>query len=1100
MKKIIILAVLFTVLISCTRDAYNQKNADEALSYLNAGWANPPQAARTQVWWHWMNGNVTKHGIRQDLEWMKRIGLGGFQHFDAALSTPTVVDQRLIYMDAGWKDAFAYAAKLADSLGLEMAVASAPGWSSTGGPWVAPKDAMKKLVWRTLTVEGGDISTVLPEPYNTIGAFQNGTAAGRGQVATDIPRYYEDIAVIAVKLPESHISIQELGAKLSASGGSFNIEQLCNGDITDNVLLPSDKKAGFAWLMYEFPEPQIIRSVTYVAGSGRGMGPVLESSDDGIHFKEVCTLLGGSVQQKTVSIPATKAKYFRAKFDNPTAGGWNMFGFGAPARAPQGTDIAEFELFPYSKVNLFEDKAGFSAMANLTKYPTLSDAEESYISLDDVLDITASYKDGKLTWKAPEGTWKIFRFGYSLTGKQNHPAPPEATGLEVDKLDPVAWEKYFRTYLNMYKEAANGMLGQHGVQYVLTDSYEAEQETWTPSMFDEFQTRRGYNLTQWLPVLAGEVLVSPEQSDAFLWDWRKTIGDLITANYDRLTTIAQEEYGMLGRYSESHEAGRVFVVDGMDVKRTAQVPMSAMWVAASWLPNTPDGDIDRTIYCADDKESASVAHIYGQNVAAAESMTAMGQGNYAYSFCPENLKMIADIELSNGINRFIIHESAHQPKDDLVPGLSLGGIGQWFNRHETWAEMANVWVDYMSRSCFMLQAGKNVADILFYYGEDSNVTTEFGRSSANIPLGYEWDYLNPDALLNHISYQDGKLYSDSGTEYQILWMDRNVDYMSVPVLRKMAELAEEGAIIGGKRPKCAASVSDNQDEFQALVKQIWDSGKENVIETDSVTDVLSYAELQPDVVLPQGMKFLHRTMEGAEIYWLNKPSNESEKVEVSFRVSGLKPQVWHPDNGLITDISYEVVDDRTVVTLDMVQDDAQFVVFAQKGQPKELVPVQEKSVALTVESPWTVKFQEKRGAPAEAVFDKLTSYTDSDVFGIKYFSGVASYNNTFTLNRTADKYLINLGNVKNIAEVYVNGQYCGTAWKKPFMVDISAAVKEGANTLEVKVANLWVNRLIGDQQPNCPEKVTFCDSRPYRANDSVIPAGLIGPVHIIAAK
>ena len=370
-------------------------------------------------------------------------------------------------------------------------------------------------------------------------------------------------------------------------------------------------------------------------------------------------------------------------------------------------------------------------------------------------------------------------------------------------------------------------MGARGVQYILTDSYEAECETWTPAMFSEFKSRRGYELTAWMPVLAGEVVGSPEQSDAFLFDWRATLGELLADNYTRMSEIAINDYGMLGRYTESHEGGRAYVGDGMDLKRTAEVPMSAMWITASWLPMTPDGEVDRSTYNADDKESASVAHIYGQNIAAAESMTAPGQGGLAYSYHPGNLKFIADIELSNGINRFVIHESAHQPDDDHVPGLSLGGIGQWFNRHETWAEMAGVWADYLARSSFMLQAGRNVADVLYYYGEDSNVTAQFARVPQTVP-GYQWDYCSPDALINHISFKDGRLVAGSGATYSVLFMDRNVDYMSLPVLRQIADLAKKGAWIGGPRPKHSASLSDDAAEFARLVDNIiGGNGREN---------------------------------------------------------------------------------------------------------------------------------------------------------------------------------------------------------------------------------------------------------------------------------
>ena len=541
-------------------------------------------------------------------------------------------------------------------------------------------------------------------------------------------------------------------------------------------------------------------------------------------------------------------------------------------------------------------------------------------------------------------------------------------------------------------------------------------------MFEEFKTRRGYDMLKWMPVLAGEVIGSPEESDKFLWDWRMNISDLYAANYDLLTEIAQKDYGMLGRYGESHEAGRAFMGDGMDVKRTAQVPMSAMWCAAPWLGRTPDGDYNREVYMADDRESASVAHIYGQNVAAAESMTDIGGPAYAY--CPENLKFVADIELANGINRFVIHESAHQPSDVHVPGLSLGGCGQWFNRHDTWAEMANVWTDYMARSCFMLQAGKNVADILYYYGEDNSVCSEFGRFPS-MPKGYEWDYCNPHALINAINPRNGKLVSKGGTEYEMLLMDRNMEYVSVKVLRRIAELADAGVVISAVKPQYAASLADDKAEFDALVADIFESGRKNVYVDTPIEEVLKSEGLEPDVIMDPDMKYLHRTMKNTEIYWINKAAKDYRSVKLSFRTNGMKPTLWHPDTGLIEDVTYHIDGDRTVVELDMVPDDAVFVVFNGIAEDSYTVPEKKENTVLTVQSPWTVKFQEGRGAPAERVFDKLQCYTQSEEFGIKYFSGVASYNNTIVMEEISGDAVIDLGSVKNIAEVYVNGEYRG---------------------------------------------------------------------------
>lgn len=1092
MNKALLLAALAASMISCGNNGYTRKDSRQSLDYLEKGFDNPPNKARTRVWWHWMNGNISEDGIRKDLEWMKKSGIGGFHHFDAALGSPTVVEKRLIYMHDDWKHAFAYATRLADSLGLEMTIASSPGWSSTGGPWVEAKDAMKKLVWRISRAEGGKhLEIQLPEPFRTTGAFQNGAPAGRGQANTKY-EYYEDIATLAVKVPDSDKSMEQLDAKVTSSGGNFTIAQLTDGDIATSVMLPANGKEN-AWIMFEYPEAQTVRSITFSGFSSA----VLEAGNNGKDFVKVCDLNGGRTAQSTLSVPETKARFFRVSVPAPGPRG-GMFSFGAPAGpAPKGTEITELDLHTYTAVHKAEEKAAYSSTAKLAMQPTPSDGEEEFADPTDVVDVTAFVdKDGKLSWDAPAGNWKIFRFGWSLTGKQNHPAPAEATGLEVDKLDPTAWTKFFRTYFDMYKEASGNMIGQHGIQYILTDSYEAEHQTWTPAMLEEFKNRRGYDMLAWMPVLAGEVIGSPEQSDKFLWDWRINIGDLYAANYDLLTEIAQKEYNMIGRYTESHEAGRAFMGDGMDVKRTATIPMSAMWCTAPWI-QMPDGSVNRQVYMADDRESSSVANIYGQDIAAAESMTAWG--NVAYSYHPANLKAVADLELANGINQFVIHESAHQPSDEYVPGFSLGGIGQWFNRHDSWADMAYAWVDYMSRSSFMLQSGKNVADILWYYGEDNSVCSEFGRFP-EMPSGYEWDYCSPHTLMDAITAKNGKLVSKGGTEYKVLLMDRNMDYISVPVLRTVKKLADKGVIISAKKPKFAASLADDRAEFESLVKDIFESGRKNVYVDTPISEVFAAEKIEPDVIYDTDMKFRHRTMPGAQIYWINKPADDYRTVDVSFRTSGLKPQIWHPDTGVKEDATYRVENGRTVVSMNLVPDDAVFVVFAGKGEDSFTVPKVSEQTVAEMTGPWNVRFQEKRGAPAEATFGHLKSYTESDVSGIRYFSGIATYRHDAELGKVDGRAILDLGKVRDLAEVYVNGKYCGITWKEPYTVDITDALKEGGNDIEVRVANVWVNRIIGDEQPDNPERITFCDSRHYRADSPLNEAGLLGPVKIIEKK
>ena len=583
-----------------------------------------------------MNGNVTKEGIRKDLEWMHRSGIGGFQNFDASLATPQIVENRLTYMTPEWKDAFQFTTKLADSLGLEMAIAGSPGWSESGGPWVKPEDGMKKLVWSEKRVKGGASNISLAKPPAVTGPFQNipkqPGIGGEAEEHGELPAIYKDVAVVAYKLPEADKALSELKPVVTSSGGDFKLAQLTDSDVGVTSMLPADTTTGYGWIQFAFAQPQTIKAITMVGGGDQGPFGLfgefkdtrsLEVSDDGKNFKQVAYIPAGNVLQQTITIPATTAKYFRVTVKSPPApfSFSAITGGGEAPKAPAGTDIAELALHTASRINMFEEKAAFAPATDL--YAKATPATADVVATSNLIDVTDKMNaDGTLNWTAPKGNWNIVRFGYSLLGINNHPASPEATGLEVDKLDPAAIKKYFENYLEQYKNATGGLMGDKGgLQFMITDSWEAGAQNWTGHMLQEFEKRRGYSMIPWMPVLTGHVVKSAEASERFLWDFRKTLSDMVSEyHYDGLTNILQQ-YGMK-RYSESHENGRALIADGMEVKRTAAVPMSAMWT-----PGAIGGGA--TMHEADIRESASVAHIYGQNLVAAESLTAFGPGGNA---------------------------------------------------------------------------------------------------------------------------------------------------------------------------------------------------------------------------------------------------------------------------------------------------------------------------------------------------------------------------------------------------------------------------------------------------------------------------------------
>ena len=981
---------------------------------LQANFLTPPQEARPRVWWHWMDGNITRDGIRKDLEWMHRVGIGGVHCFEAGMSQQPVVQHRLVYMSPEWQDCFRFATKLTDSLGMEMAIASCPGWSNTGGPWVKPEQAMKKLVWSDTIVKGGRrVEVMLPEPQKD-------------------ERFYRDCRVLAVRVGKNDRSMAELGAELTFS---------------------DDDEA--YWLQYELKKPATVKALAINDGHYRSIwaaqkAPVtkhLEASDDGRTFRRVCDIPHGSISRQTILIPPTTARYFRVVFDRK------------PPRTP------ELQLYTVTKINHAEEKAGFASPSDMMDFTTEATAADA-VSLNDIIDLTEHVDAaGRLSWKIPKGRWRILRFGYTLTGKENHPASREATGLEVTKIDRDAFADFLNYYLDTYRQATGGLMGQRGVRYLLIDSYEAGWETWTPRMAEEFQRRRGYDMLPWMPVLTGQIVESAERSEEFLFDWRTTIGELIEeCMYDNAARIAHERG--LQTYFESHENGRLYLVDGMSAKSKADIPMAAMWTV---VPGTQATNSSASMAESDIRESASVAHLYGRKFVACESMTANGHVVGAYTFYPGNLKPTADLELASGVNRFVIHESAHQPVDDKRPGLGLGQYGQWFNRHETWASMAKPWTDYLARSCYLLQQGQNVADILYYYGEDDVVTSLFAHQHPKVPAGFNFDYLNKEALLQLVGFDGECFTTPAGSRYRWLVVSDKCRHMSQAVQQKLDSLRQLGApIIDERRQSMAEALRD----------------------------------ITPDVAAADmaDLRFVHRSLTGTEIYWLNNRRSEPRHVDLVFRVAGLEPSLWHAETGATDPVSYEIRDGQTVVSFDMLPYDAVFVVFS--GKPKSVSHHVEEARGgarlLTLNSPWTVQFDEQWGAPREVVFPKLMSYTDSDDPGIRYYSGTAVYRTTFNLrNQGGAKAFLDLGRVACMAQVFLNGHDLGVLWKEPYRVDVTDALIDGENQLEVRVVNQWVNRIIGDEQPDCQRRYTHTPTKFYRADSPLLPAGLLGPVSIV---
>jgi hypothetical protein len=1092
---------------------------------LAQGFADPPNGARPRVWWHWLNGNITKEGITLDLEWMKRIGIGGaesFQGFLGPMGPGKVVDKQLPYMSDGWQDAFHHAAVEANRLGLELGIAASPGWSETGGPWVPPAHAMKKFVWsETFVVGGAPFHGALPKPPETVGPFQDlpleGFQSGMVSSAIRDAKFYADSAVIAFPASEGDAPAGDLHPAVATSAGQVDAVALTSGVLAAPQSLPIAAPGQSAWIRFDYPEPVMVRALTVMVGGisslpGFGQKPPaigLEASDDGQNFTTVSPpkvlrvpAFGTLPIPATSAVKPTKAKHFRVTFVTPPPQPPMPAIYGPPAPPSTAWSIGELVLHADPRVERVEDKAGFVPATGLDESAT-PDVGVA-IPRQGVIDLSGRmHADGTLDWTPPPGRWVVLRIGYSLLGIVNHPAPTEATGLEVDKFNRAYVKDYLDTYLGQYRKATQGLLGSRGVTAITNDSWEDGSQNWTDDMLGEFQRRRGYDPRPWLPVLTGRVVESAAASDRFLWDFRATLADLVAdAHYDEIARTTKQ-LGLI-HYGESHEGGRVFVGDGMAVKRNDDIPMGAMWVQAPGVYKEQFG------YDADLRESASVAHIYGQNLVAAESMTAIAA---PFGWSPETLKPVLDQELAMGVNRVVIHTSVHQPLADKAPGLSLGIFGQWFTRNETWAEQAKPWIDYIARSDFMLQQGRFVADVLYYYGEDSNITAIFGDHAPPVPAGYNFDYVDADALMHVLSVKDGAIVTPGGMRYRVIALDPRAAHMSVPVLRALHALVDQGAIVVGDKPTDTPGLADDPAEFTRLADAIWAagdgphaSGRGRAIPRKSIADALAALGIQPDFDIAKAdadVRYVHRATSDTDIYYVDNRSDRPVSLTPTFRVAGREAELWHADSGVSEPASFSIANDRTTVPLALGPYETVFVVFRKPAaSPSRTVKAQQEIVLSSVDGPWSVSFEKGPCGPTPTQFENLVSWSDSPNPALKYFSGTASYEKALEVPAEwlagTGRVWIDLGSVKNLAEVVINGKSLGIAWKPPFRIDLTPVLKTGENRLVVKVTDLWVNRLIGNLQPG-GAKCGFADPMPllYQAGSPLVPAGLLGPVRVV---
>jgi hypothetical protein len=1089
---------MLLVLTGAILAAGNGMNADD----LAGNFLAPPDSAKPWTYWMWLNGNVTKEGLTKDLEEMKRQGINGVVVFQTGDGhTPTGAQ----FLSPQWHELFQHALREAARLGMVVSFNLCDGWDS-GGPWITPDQANKKLVYSEFQVDGPiNLDHLLPLP-------------------PIIDNYYHDVAVLAIREKANRPVTPAMVAASSTLQGyvgewNFYPQDAVDGD--PETFWSSAKNAisadNPAWLELTMDSPLEAETIQIYPGPDSGPRECeLQASEDGRTFTRVARFVMEKGKPARVALPPVRSRHFRLLIDSS---------YGTPVQ------VAEVALLRHGDQPTLRRGIKWwwfkSGNRSFWDYPRQgpSALEEEYPddgAVDclsrEVIDLTAfTDADGRLKWAPPRGRWTILRFGYTLEGQRIRGTSLNTQGgYEADMLDRAGIESHFaHTALPILADEAAA--GTHVLKDFHIDSYElgadvrGQQPTWSRTFREQFRQRRGYDPLPYLPALARRIVDSRAVTDRFLFDVRWTIGDLMAEQfwipYGELAhqqgVGVQGETGY-GTYPYPH-------IDGLRTAGSMDLPTGEFWFGTDIMSQfNPWGNVIRTV--------ATAAHVYGRPIVQAESFTAWTH----WQEYPASLKPVGDAAFLEGLNRIVFHQYTAQPKLDFKPGWQYGA-GTHFDRNLTWWEEARGFFQYLARCQFLLQKGHFTADALYFYGEG---VTKFLPSRQYLrpalPPGYNFDAINTDLVMHRLEIHHGRWTLPSGMSYSVLVLPED-GVMSPAALARIRELVEQGGAVFGRKPQRAPGLADyprSDLELKKLADEMWGDvdgqnvrekslGKGKIYSGKSLDEFFTAQGLAPDFAFRSGaggasIEFLHRTEDGAEVYFLSNRDDRDAQAECTFRVAGKRPEIFDPVTGESrAAVAFHQSRGLTSIPLEFAPYGSLFVIFRQaigedtQGQGSSNFPVYTSETEIS--GPWAVSFDPKWGGPPSAEFTTLLSWTKRPEDGIKFYSGTATYHKSFdlppALRGSHARVALDLGEVKYVAQVRLNGKNLGPLWTKPFRVDITEAIKPSGNVLEIDVANLWPNRIIGDSFLPPDQRYTHTNIT-YRPDTPLWESGLLGPVKL----
>lgn len=933
---------------------------------LAEAFRTPPEASKPWCYWYWLNGDVTREGITKDLEAMADVGINRAMIGNVTLNKKTGPVEML---SPEWRALTRHAMREGNRLGVDIYMFNAPGWSQSGGPWIEPEQSMRRVTWEEYPASAGIFDQIVRPK--------------------DVPPG-QDIAVLAIPRMES-VSIAGVPAE---NGFVFEHSEPFTARA---LLIDGNVKAQ----LFAVREGQRERVATIEARRGNSKTDFLAEGMQSFSFGE------------------TKADKFMLEFKSR-----NRTKKEAPIEAvltsePRVTAVLAKQL--------------------ARMHPTPAPSWESYIFPDTVEpgdasvvlrqdqfhDLTQQLKaDGTLHCTLPEGNWTILYFGMVPTGKTNRPAPPEATGYEVDKMSRAHIRHHFE---GQFAELLGQLSPEERAAFkgITIDSYEVGAQNWTDGFAGEFERRNGYNPIALLPVFTGRVVDSARTSDQFLWDLRRTVADMISEYYvGGLREIAHENDLRLWCENYGHWG---FPGDFLSYGGQADELGGEFWIRPA----------DRgTIEC---RAASSAAHIYGKQRVYAEAFTSNHRpDNHPYSFKARGEELFTE-----GINHFVLHVYAHQTQDG-IPGKNPW-FGTAFHRNTPWFREAGSWVEYLQRCHLMLQQGEPAADVLVYIGDFAPQMT--GPKNP-VPDGYDYDFVGSDAILRTLRVVDGQWVVYDENDPQRIAARWNV--LAMPESMPM-------------RPQ----VRERLDALKAQGGRIVGSVKVS-------PDMLAGAGIAPAITDTSfGVRWKERKLDDGTLFFLCN-FEKTGTFQATLRASGMQPEILNPVTGEITKLArYQGNEASTTITIDIKDPaDSYFILFREpptkpsvieaSASPAELDLAYDATGQLVAESARAGSFSLKTsdGKEHKVVFDQQPQ--SLLIEGPWTTSQPAKHERSIVFKATfrlptdfgvGQRALLDLGRPEIMAQATLNGKPYDRLWMPPFELDVTDALQPGANTLEVTVTS-----------------------------------------------